>query len=116
MKQSNSISNNIKLFREKEGYSQEDIAKYLGMKRELISYYETGSRKVPLDVLEKLADLFCVTLSDLLEKNSEISISNASLAFRANELLPDDLENIARFKKIVKNYLKMFEILNKNEE
>jgi transcriptional regulator with XRE-family HTH domain len=114
MKFPTSISTNILLFREKQGYTQEVIAKYLGVSREVISYYETGARKIPLYNLEKLADLFGVSLLDLLEENTELTKSNVLIAFRANELLPDDLENIARFKRIVNNYLKMLNILKNN--
>ncbi len=110
-----SVSSNIRLFRENGGYKQEDIAKYLGVPREVISYYETGSRKVPLNNLEKLADLFGVSLLDLLEENTDLTKSKVLIAFRANEILPEDLENIARFKRIVNNYLKMINILGNNE-
>ncbi len=113
MEKLTSVSSNIRLFRKNGGYKQEDIAEYLGVSRELISYYENGERKVPLNNLEKLADLFGVSLLDLLEENTDITKSKALIAFRANEILPEDLENIARFKRIVSNYLKMIEILNK---
>jgi transcriptional regulator with XRE-family HTH domain len=111
----NSVSTNIRLFRENGGFKQEDIAKYLGVQREVISYYENGSRKVPLNNLEKLAELFGVSLLDLLEENTDLTKSKAMIAFRANELKPEDLENIAKFRRIVSNYLKMINILKNNE-
>ena len=103
---------NIKILREKMGLSQEEVAKYLGIKREMISYYETGYRKVPLEIMEKLAEFYGVDLSDLI--NEDINIVNATLAFafRTNDESFDkeDLENISNFKKVVMNYLKMVEL------
>jgi len=44
----NIIGNNIKLFREKLGLSQLEIANYCGINREVLSYYENGNRDVSL--------------------------------------------------------------------
>jgi len=103
---------NIKLIREKIGLSQEEVAKYLGIKRELISYYETGSRPVPLEILERLADFYGIDLADLISDNKEVLNANLAFALRTNEdeLDKEDLENIASFKKVVMNYLKMIEL------
>jgi transcriptional regulator with XRE-family HTH domain len=103
---------NIKLIREKIGLSQEEVAKYLGIKRELISYYETGSRPVPLELMERLADFYGIDLADLLSDNKEVLNANLAFALRTieDELDKEDLENIASFKKVVMNYLKMIEL------
>ena len=46
----------IKGLREKYGYTQDKVANYLGIKREMISFYENEGREIPLDVLEKLSE------------------------------------------------------------
>lgn len=101
------IGKNINYFREILGFSQNELANYLGVKRELISYYENGRRNVPVTVLNKLADIFGVELSELLEEDMKISNANLAFAFRSEDLQPSDLENIASFKRVVLNYLKM---------
>lgn len=104
---------NIRLLREKMNLNQEDLAKYLGVKREIISYYETGSRQAPLDVLEKLADFFGVELADLIGNNKDVLNIKFAFALRSDELEKEDLEVIAGFKKVVLNYLKMKDLLKK---
>ena len=101
------IGKNIKSFREQLSLNQEHLAEFLGVKRELISYYENGTRAIPIDVIKKLADFFGVELIDLLEENIDMQKANVAFAFRADELKPKDFENISSFKKIAKNYLKL---------
>ncbi len=50
----------IKGLRERYGYTQEKLASFLEIKREMVSFYENNEREVPLEVLEKLSDLFGV--------------------------------------------------------
>jgi transcriptional regulator with XRE-family HTH domain len=107
MDNSQKIGYNIKSIREKLNYTQEQVASILGVSREMISYYENGDRKIPLDSLNKIADFFSVDLYDLLESDDILSKINTAFAFRADEILNDDLIQIASFSKIVKNYIKM---------
>lgn len=107
------IGNVLKAYRESSGFSQEVVASFLGIKREVLSYYESNSRQASLDVLEKLADLYGVELVDFFEKNE--NMTKADVAFRADDITGSDLEVLANFKKIVKNYLKMIELEKKDE-
>ena len=110
------IGNNLNLFRKKLNLTQDNVAHFLGIKREMLSYYETGERIAPLDFLNKLSDLYGVELKDLLEKNFEDTKINVALSFRAEKLNEQDLKTIANFRKIVKNYLKMIKLENENEK
>lgn len=101
------IGKNIKLFREKSGVSQEDIADYCGIKREILSYYENEKREVSLLHLDKIAEFLNIDLGAFLEENPSEIHPDFALAFRANELTSSDRSQIAYFKRIVKNYLKM---------
>jgi transcriptional regulator with XRE-family HTH domain len=107
---------NISALRSKLALTQLQLADYLGIKRENISYYETGNREIPVEHLEKLADLFGVELYDLLESDLTNQKANLAFAFRADQIDEKDLENISRFKKIVKNYIKMKEFMSSNEK
>lgn len=101
------IGYNIKLFREKCGLSQEEVADFSGIKREILSYYENGKREVSLLHLEKIAEYMNIDLEVFLEENPSEIQADLALAFRADEVTPSDREQIAYFKRIVKNYLKM---------
>ena len=102
------ISNNLRIWRNKYGYSQEKIAIYLGITRENISYFESGEREIPIKHLEKLSDLFGVspvTFYDDSKLNNEFEIA---FAFRNKENISNEtMHNIARFQKIISNYMKM---------
>jgi transcriptional regulator with XRE-family HTH domain len=104
------IGKNVKTLREKMGIKQDELAEMLGVKREMISYYETGSREIPIMLLEKLADFFRVDMGDLMEDKPEILNTNIAFAFRANEFSREDFDSISHFGKIVRNYFKLKEL------
>lgn len=101
------IGINIKLFRDKIGITQFELADYCGIKRELLSYYENGIREVSLLHLERISEFLDVDIEVFLEENPSNIKSDLALAFRASELTASDRDQIAYFKRIVKNYLKM---------
>lgn len=114
MKQCDIIRINIKSLRDKVKLRQEDIASYLGVSREMVSYYESGARNIPLDTVNRLADFFQVEFEDLLEENLELRRANIAFAFRACEIGPEDLKTVSAFRKIVKNYLKIKSLCEKH--
>jgi transcriptional regulator with XRE-family HTH domain len=103
----NTIGRNIKLFRDRTGITQYELADYCGIQREVLSYYENGKRDVSLLHLDKIAEYLNIDLDVFLEENPVEIKEDLSLAFRANEITPSDRNQIVFFKKIVKNYLKM---------
>lgn len=104
------VGSNIKKYRERLGFSQKDVSDYLGITRAQISNYENGKREVPVVQLKKIADLFGVTLSELLEKEEAKKSANLAFAFRSDDLTQEDFEKMAWFKRIVKNHQKMLSI------
>jgi transcriptional regulator with XRE-family HTH domain len=101
------LAKNLKDLRIKSGLNQDQLAEYLDIKRELISYYENNRRSVPVDVISKYAQLFGLDEYDLYEEDNAINKLNMAFAFRASELSAEDLKAIAGFKKIALNYLKI---------
>lgn len=101
------IGQNIRQLREQMGLTQQDVAGYLGTSREQVAYYETGARTASTTHLARLADLFCINEYDFYEEDPEKMNVNLAFAFRADNLGAQDLESIAQFKKIVRNYLNM---------
>ena len=104
----------IRTLRDKFGYSQNAVANFLGVKREMISYYETGAREVPLEALEKLADLFGVDLEIFFAENAEEATIDLAFAFRADKLNEKDLGSIAAFRRVIKNYQRIKNLEKKN--
>lgn len=107
------LANILKLYRERNRLTQEKVASYLGVVRELLSYYENSEREVPLDVLEKLANLYGADLADFFETSQEQVDINVNFAFRADDITDGDLEPLSEFRKAVKNYFKICEIERK---
>ena len=100
------IGNNIHEYRSIQDLTQQQLADYLSVTRELISLIESGKREISIGNLNKLADLFGIELADLLEEDRQVQDVNLALAFRSEET-EVDLENIAAFRRIVMNYLKI---------
>lgn len=106
------VSNNLKLLRENSGYTQKQIAEYLGVNRSAYANYESGDRTAPLSVLESVAKLFGVDLS-LLFADDETSVQSMLLcAFRADDLCVEDMKQVADFKEVAMSYLKMMKLLD----
>ena len=101
------VGQNIRLLREELGLTQDVLAQYLSISREQIAYYESGSRSITTAQLSKLANLFCLNEYDFYEADPQKRKISIAFAFRADTLDPQDLENIAQFKKIVRNYVNM---------
>ncbi|MEO6903705.1 MAG: helix-turn-helix transcriptional regulator [Bacteroidia bacterium] len=105
----------IKAYRERMNLSQEAVATFLDIKRETLSYYENntdGRAEAPLEVLEKLADLYGTDLADFFENDASQLKANLAFAFRATNLKENDLSEIAQFRKVIKNYLKIINLEN----
>jgi transcriptional regulator with XRE-family HTH domain len=111
METPNYIGYNILQYRTLTDLTQQQIADYLGVTRELISLIEKGKREISLSNLNKLANLFGTELEDLLEEDMQMANTKLAFAFRSEET-EEDLEQIAAFKKIVLNYLKMDSLRN----
>jgi len=105
----------LKAFREKNNFSQETVASFLGIKREMLSYYENNSREPSIDVLENLANLYGADLADFFETDeNHINTNVAFAAFRASNINESDMKELAQFRKVVKNYLKIVELEKEN--
>ena len=101
------LGNALKIYREKNNFSQETVASFLGIKREVLSYFENNSREPSLVILEKLADLYGAELLDFFEKDENSFKTNYAFAFRAENIEERDLLVLSKFRKVVKNYVRI---------
>lgn len=94
----------IKKFRNQLHLSQEYVANFLGINRATYSQMENGNRKVTVDDVSKLSDLFGVTTDELLNK-TETSQPTTVFARSFEKLDEDDqaeILNLIRFKEQMK--------------
>lgn len=106
----NKIGANIKNLREKMNFNQTNIANFLNVDQSLISKVEKGERTLSLDMLEKLACLFGVTINEI--ENEDIETTKLSFAFRTKDLTVNDMETISAINRIALN----LEIMDKLDE
>ena len=60
------IANNIRFFRKANIPTQEELSKQLGGSKNLVSNYENGISTPDIYTLVKLADIFDITLDELV--------------------------------------------------
>ncbi len=82
-----SISNqNLKYLRKLRGWTQEEFANKLRIKRSLLGAYEEERAEPRIDVLEVVCDIFKLTLDDILRKDLSDNKSNYLAKRRAMKL------------------------------
>jgi transcriptional regulator with XRE-family HTH domain len=82
-----SIANrNLKYLRKLRGGTQEEFAQKLRIKRSLLGAYEEERAEPRIDILEVVADMFKLTLDDLLRKDVSDNKSNYLAKRRAHKL------------------------------
>ena len=105
------IGKNLKLLREANGFTQEQMASFLKINRSTYANYETGEREAPLEVLEKAGHVFGTELNIFFEEDESALRNMLVCAFHADNLSPEDMEEVARLKELVLNYLKINRLL-----
>ncbi len=62
------IAENIRFFRKQAGLTQEELAARFGSRKTLISNYEIGRNTPDIETLWELADIFDITIDELVER------------------------------------------------
>jgi len=82
-----SVANkNLKYLRKLRGWTQEEFAQKLRIKRSLLGAYEEERADPRIDILEVVADMFKLTLDDLLRKDISDTKTNYIAKRRAQKL------------------------------
>lgn len=69
MKTTQNLPTRLKVLRKKNKYSQEYVAEQLNISRQAISHWENGKSYPDIDNLILLADVFHITVDELLDEN-----------------------------------------------
>ena len=97
----------IKYLREKNGFTQKDIATKLGVEPAAISKYELDMREPNIEALIKLATIFNVSIDYLLGRTPDVFVNaNDKKIFNlleTKELYYTSKEKLKNFKKEYKN-------------
>ena len=101
------VGRNLKALCEANGYTQEQVANFLGIGRSAYANYEAGERETPMEVMERASELFGCELALLFDEDEQAVKNMLVCAFRADNLSVNDMKEVAAFKNIVLNYMKM---------
>jgi transcriptional regulator with XRE-family HTH domain len=98
------IATRLRAAREEAGLSQGQVAKLLGLPRPSISELEAGRRRVSAEELTRLAEIYNVSTSWLMNDDSEVPDPTIELAARElAKLRTEDLDTVLsvlrRFRK-----------------
>ena len=88
---------NLKYLRKLRGWTQEEFASKLGIKRSLIGAYEEERADPRLEVLEIVSEIFKVTLDELLLKDISETSGSSYLAKRRQMKMMTADRNIIHF-------------------
>jgi transcriptional regulator with XRE-family HTH domain len=87
---------NLKYLRKLRGWTQEEFANKLGIKRSLVGAYEEERADPRIDILEIVSDIFKLTLDELLLKDVSNTGGNYLAKRRAQKMMSAD-RNIIHF-------------------
>ena len=93
------IGRKLKNLREKSELTEVQLAEFLKVDHEVVSKVENGQASLDASLLEKLADLFCVEISTLIDADVNLELNIISF----KNFSTKDLEAIANLNKIYKN-------------
>lgn len=106
-----SIGKKIKLLRDENKITQEELGKYLGVKRSAIANYESGKRRADIETCEKIARYFGVSIDFLIGKSQDDKrdfLYDAEAFFSSGSVTEAEKDQV--LKKIIDYYFKSKEM------
>jgi len=88
---------NLKYLRKLRGWTQEEFANKLGIKRSLIGAYEEERADPRIDILEIISEMFKLTLDELLLKDLSNASGSSYLAKRRQQKMMSAERNVIHF-------------------
>ena len=110
------LADNLKRLRKKQGWSQTQLAKQIGSHLSHVNRIETGKYNPSLDVVQKLASVFDVSIdylvSDTEEDFKEVRIEDKSLLERVKLIDSLDKEDKTALIRVIDSMLTKKKILH----
>ena len=73
------INENLKMIRKSKGLRQEDVARELGVTRQIISSYESNRTQADIETLKQLAIIYDVEFNDILYGKNKMQIKHKTI-------------------------------------
>ena len=103
---------NIRILRENAGFTQGNLAEFLHVDQSLISKIEKGERSMSTETLNRITDLFGVTLKEI--QDPQLKTSALSFALRGSTFTVEEMDALAAINRIALNCDFMQELLKGN--
>jgi transcriptional regulator with XRE-family HTH domain len=91
----------LKFIRQKNGFTQKVVASFLGVKKKLLSEFETGKNTLSVGEIEKLSTL--LGLDVFTAQGGVDKIKTITLPFKTSKITKEELESIYAVNKIALN-------------
>lgn len=105
----NNIGERLKFLREQANLSQKQLSNYLNIDQSYLSKIESNERAVTVELLDKLAILYGIELSDF--ENDNVGIKQMRFSLRSKQIDVEDLNAIADINNIAANTALMAKLL-----
>lgn len=105
------IGKNIKLFREMNNFTQKEVANFIDITQEEMSYIENSKREIRIAVLDRLSNLFSIPIKYFLMENVTDQ-PDSIMSFRSDTLDKDTLNAISLINKFASNYINLKKIID----
>lgn len=103
------IADNLKIYREQKGLLQKEVANAVGVHPSNYSKMEKGERDVSIEVADKLANYFGITLDELVHMSEqtpkEVTILDKSISERINLIQQLEEEDKSALFRIIDSML-----------
>lgn len=90
----------LRKLRDKYGYTQRDVADQIGIGKSAYRSYENNDRRIPVDVLTRVAALYNISVDELLGNSTR---SNASENIIHGDFTDEQFEKIQKYAELVRN-------------
>lgn len=99
-----SIGYNIRKLRESKGLSQSELGEIAGVSDKAVSTWENNIKTPRMGAIQKIADYFGISKSDIIEDKSQLKSAAPFAAFgkHGSDFTQDEINQINNFIEFVK--------------
>ena len=90
----------LRKLRDRYGYTQQDVADRIGVGKSAYRSYENNDRRIPVDVLTRVAALYNVSMDELLGNSYR---SDASTNIIHGNFTKEQIQKIQKYADLVSN-------------
>lgn len=89
----------LRKYRDRYGYTQQEIADHLGVGKSTYTQYEIGSRRIPVDMLVRVAALYHISMDEMLGNSTRPDTSDTNIIH--GKFTEEQLQKIQKYADLV---------------